>query len=433
MLTIVKMPPESVRRHYLRAMSFAGSETAAEPAGRWMGRGLPLLNLSGDVTKPELDLLFGQGLHPHPEHLAQGDVGTTRIRLGRAYTTATANRGPVAGWDQVFRPSPTVTDLWALGDAHTRQTIEDSHLHAIGDALAWMEDHAVFVCYGSGGAIRAKTASGLVTARFRHWANTHHMPLLHDRLLISVKTLRPDGRWGHVDSTTLLENTVVAGCLYTQRILEEVCQRLGLATEPRTVTPGLRPVIEIAGIPPEIIAWSSTRSHDIRTRLEQMEADYFADHGRPPTTRTRTKMMNMAAQETGTPRPTATPLEQLLQDWRAGAAAAVGAPLIDGLLASCRDAAATIRASAPAGIDTATAAAAITATVHRHHGIFRHRHLLAEARRHLTRELHGRRARDGLAEHIVEAALRTHCKDITPPTAPGRLPCPPDRLVYTVI
>ncbi|CAG6398304.1 hypothetical protein SCOCK_690020 [Actinacidiphila cocklensis] len=52
----------------------------------------------------------------------------------------------------------------------------------------------------------------------------------------------------------LYEDVVAAGALYNQRVLEEVCDRLGPATESRTPTPGLQPVIEIAGVPPETAA-----------------------------------------------------------------------------------------------------------------------------------------------------------------------------------
>lgn len=72
------------------------------------------------------------------------------------------------------------------------------------------------------------------------------------------------------------------------------------------------------------------------------------------------------------------------------------------------------------------------AAVYLHHGSFRRRHLLAEARRHLTRELIGRRARPGLDDRIVAAAIRAHCVDVTPPPTPGRRPRPPGHTAYTV-
>lgn len=82
------------------------------------------------------------------------------------------------------------------------------------------------------------------------------------------------------------------------------------------------------------------------------------------------------------------------------------AELVVGLLALCRRAAAAIRAAwntaapdvggaAAAAVDVDLAAVDVAVIVYIHHGDFRRRHLLAEARRHLARELPGRRTEAG--------------------------------------
>jgi TrwC relaxase len=65
------------------------------------------------------------------------------------------------------------------------------------DTLAWAEDEAVVVYSGPGGTKWERPVGGLVVARFRHHDSRHRMPLLHDHLLVSVKVLRADGKWGH--------------------------------------------------------------------------------------------------------------------------------------------------------------------------------------------------------------------------------------------
>ncbi|MFJ1561557.1 hypothetical protein [Streptomyces mirabilis] len=56
-------------------------------------------------------------------------------------------------------------------------------------------------------------------------------------------------------------------------------------------------------------------------------------------------------------------------------------------------------------------------------GFFHRRHLLAEARRHLALVLRGRRGEPGLDEDIVDAAIATHCLDISEPKSlRGRMP-----------
>ncbi|MGP3991291.1 MobF family relaxase [Streptomyces sp. 3N207] len=160
--------------------------------------------------------------------------------------------------DLVFRPQATITLLWALGSSQVRSTIEKAHEHAIAQTLGWLEDTVTEVRWGSGGRHRA-SAPALAVARFRHFANRDNFPLLHDHCVASIKAQRPDGAWGNLDTRRLYQHIVAAGTLYTLVITTQVCEELGLATEPRTVTPGLRPVMERAGVPQALIDWSATR------------------------------------------------------------------------------------------------------------------------------------------------------------------------------
>lgn len=239
-----------------------------------------------------MEALFGLGLHPHPELLAPGVPAgeAPRVRLGRWFVRPAyaddrdqdeelgepeavvpddegkvpsgrrrkMKRGRVAVFDVVLRLLVSVSLLWALGDDATVAVIEAGLDVAVVDVLAWLEDEAVVVYCGSGGIRWERLVGGLVVARFGHDDSRYRMPLLHDRLVVSVKVLRADGTWGHLDWRRLLAHVVAAGALYNQRVLEEVCDRLGLATEPRAPAPGLRPVMEIAGVPPERcpVAWS---------------------------------------------------------------------------------------------------------------------------------------------------------------------------------
>jgi len=100
-MSIAKVSPGS--RYYLKSVAVGdgvrergtplpvGQELAGVPAGEWIGRGAPLLGLSGEVTEAEMELLFGQGLHPHPEILAPDapEDGVPAVRLGRAFIRPT--------------------------------------------------------------------------------------------------------------------------------------------------------------------------------------------------------------------------------------------------------------------------------------------------------------------------------------------------------
>ncbi|MEU9706902.1 MobF family relaxase [Streptomyces sp. NPDC047981] len=407
-------------------------EQAGVPAGRWMGRGLAVLGLAPgeEVTEAQLRNLFGErGRHPYADRieadlLAQGASPKQAYRAG-----ALGRRVTVTGVDFVFRPQPTIYLLWALGDEETRLVIEAAHERAVVRVLEWIEDEVAVIRYGKDGVYRVRPPGGLVAARFRHYQARSGMPLLHDHVLLSVKGQRLDGKWGSVHTLALHENTVAASALYNELVAAEVCEALGVATEPRTVTPGRRPVMEIAGVPHELIRWTARRSDQIAACLAELEHEYVTavdDDGEPRflpvvSERARARLNQMAARRTRPAKRTARPLAQLRAWWKASAILTSGVPVdvITSLLEHARAAAAAIRARVAAVVDIALAAVDVAATVFvmNDGGRFHRRHLLAEARRHLALVLRGRRRDPGLDDQIVAAAISTHCLDITEPTS----------------
>jgi hypothetical protein len=150
--------------------------------------------------------------------------------------------------------------------------------------------------------------------------------------------------WGALDTFRLYRNEVAAGTLYTLAMTTEVCEELGLATVPREVTPGLRPVMEIAGVHAELIDWSSTRRQRIEDVLEGLTYKFAQEHGRLPGERARNGLGWQAAQDTRPEKKTPRPLKQLLAWWRASALLKFGKQMVDGLVQRCRAAGAAIRA-----------------------------------------------------------------------------------------
>ncbi|MFD9451826.1 relaxase domain-containing protein [Streptomyces sp. NPDC059985] len=257
--------------------------------------------------------------------------------------------------------------------------------------------------------------------------HTNREELLHDHLLLSVKGQRLDGRWGSIHTTALHENTVATSALYNELVAAEVCETLGLATEPRIVTRGRRPVMEVAGVPHELIRWTARRSDRIARSLAELEHEYVTavdDDGEPKflpvvSERARAKLNAMAARKTRPPKQKTRPLAQLRVWWKSSAilTSGVAVDIITSILEYARAAAATIRARVAPVVDIALAAVDITATVFVMNGggRFHRRHLLAEARRHLALVLRGRRREPGLDGKIVAAAISTHCLDISEP------------------
>ncbi|MEU6371124.1 relaxase domain-containing protein [Streptomyces sp. NPDC046931] len=169
-----------------------------------------------------------------------------------------------------------------------------------------------------------QTARGPGRARFRHYEARSGMPLLHDHLVLSVKAQRPGGKWGSVHSEDLFENTVAASALCNEIGMAEVCEALGLASEPRTGTAGRRPVMEIAGVPHELIRWTSRRSDQIaacRTDLEHEYVTAVDDDGNPKfapevSEQARAKLNRIAAKMTRPPKQQTRPLAQLRAWWK---------------------------------------------------------------------------------------------------------------------
>ncbi|PIB05107.1 hypothetical protein B1C81_30620 [Streptomyces sp. HG99] len=412
---------------------------AGLPPGVWMGRGLAALGLTAGsvVTERQLELMYGELRHPDADRMerkllddgASPETARLATVLGQPIEEI-EQRGqtPLLAVEFVFRAQASLIVLWALGDDHTRQVIERAHERAIATVLRWLEDEVAETRWSSGRQ-RAK-APALVVAAFRHFDNRDGFPLLHEHCLILNRVQRPDGSWYAIDTVRLYQHVVAAGTLYTLAMTTEVCEELGLATVPREVTPGLRPVMEIAGVDQELIDWSSTRRRRIEDELEGLTARYVAKHGRLPDERARHGLGWWAAQETRPDKKTPRPLAQLLAWWRASALLRFGKQMVEGLLERCRAAGAAIRARVSPRVDTALAAVDVAAIVFTVRRTFARRHVLAEARRHLLETLRGRAFEPGLDDSIADLALTRHSRQLTVPQKGRRAPSP-DQLSYT--
>lgn len=232
---------------------------------------------------------------------------------------------------------------------------------------------------------------------------------------------------GNLSADSMLDNIVAAGTLYTLTFMEEVSARLGWAWEPREVTPGRRPVMEIAGIDQALIGWQSTRRQQIADAMPLLVADYEARHGHAPGERATYALDRQAADRTRPIKPKAArSLSQLRVAWRESAVAAFGADVVSRLAERARAAAAAVWARVRPVVDVALAAVDVVAVVYVMHGAFAYRHLLAEARRHLTHTLRGQPHQPGLDEAIVQTAIGGY----TRPVGRGRMMTADLRALY---
>ncbi|MGW6602400.1 MobF family relaxase [Streptomyces sp. NPDC055036] len=408
----------------------AAQDEAGVPPGVWKGRGLAAVGLTaGDVvTERQAELLLGEGRHPDADRierelLAEGKSPAKARRatvLGRPIehnqspeTEDAKERSPWLAMDLVFRAPSTAQISWALMDDEHRLVLELCQDIARDKALAWLEDSVAEIRWGSGGKHRAPVKDGLIVAVFRHYESRAGQPLLHDHGLVSIRARRPDGKWGNLSADSMLENIVAAGTLYSLYFMEEVSARLGWAWEPREVTPGRRPVMEVAGIDQRLIGWQSTRRQQIEDAAPLLVAGYEAEHGHAPGERAAYALYGQAADRTRPPKPTAARSLTALRDgWRESAIRAYGVDVVSRLAVRARAAAAAVWARVRPVVDIALAAVDTVAVVYVMRGAFKPHHLLAEARRHLAYVLRGRPHQPGLDEQIVQAVVDDYTRPV---------------------
>jgi conjugative relaxase-like TrwC/TraI family protein len=256
-MTFKQVSPGSAYRYYVRQVAVGDGRRrrrktldqaqgeAGVPPGVWMGRALPAVGLSSGqtVTERQMRTLFGEGRHPDAERVA---------RLGYRVQKW-------SGIDLVFRPPGSVQVLWALGRDPVRRILEDLHTRVLGEVLGAAESEHLWVRVGRDSQIQ-RARAGVTAARFRHFEDRDGGLLLHDHVLVSVKIRRLDDQWGTLHTRPFLEYAVVLSELYNQRLMEEICEQFDLATVPRYPTPGMRPVMELAGIPEQLIDFTAIRN-----------------------------------------------------------------------------------------------------------------------------------------------------------------------------
>ncbi|MEV7130960.1 MobF family relaxase [Streptomyces sp. NPDC093260] len=410
----------------------AAQDEAGVPPGVWKGRGMAAVGLAaGDVvSERQAELLLGEGRHPDADRierelLAQGKSPAQARRatvLGRpiehnkSLETETAKeRTPWLAMDLVFRAPSTAHIAWALGDDETRAVLELCQDIARDKTLAWLEESVAQIRWGSGGKHRRPVKDGLIVAVFRHYESraAESKPLLHDHAVVSIRARRPDGTWGNLSADSMLAHIVAADCLYLLHFMEEVSARLGWAWEPREVTPGRRPVMEIAGIDRRLIGWQSTRRQQIEDALPVLTARYEEKHGHAPGEKAGYALACQAADQTRPPKRTGMrSLTELRKRWRTLAIRAYGADAVDRLTQRARAAAAAVWARVRPVVDVVLAAVATVAVVYVMRGAFARHHLLAEARRHLAYALRGRPHKPGLDETIVQTVLDHYTRPV---------------------
>lgn len=220
------------------------------------------------------------------------ELAATIAKHSRPKTTA------VAGFDLTFSPVKSVSSLWALADPAMSARIELAHQAAIKDALAFIENHALYSRTGTNG-VRQVDVQGLVATAFTHRDSRSGDPDLHTHVAVANKVQTRDGRWLSIDGRVLYKAVVAASETYNTALERHLTRDLGVRFAERADSdPRKRPVREIVGVDPQLNQSWSARRVSIQTRRAELAREFQAAHGRPPSPVESIKLAQQATLET---------------------------------------------------------------------------------------------------------------------------------------
>ena len=246
---------------------------SGEPRGIWLGDGAQLLGLSGEVDDDAFIALMG-GLDP-----ARPDR-----HLGRGYDDKS-----VRGFDVTCSAPKSVSVLFAVGDLDTRRAVLAAHDAAVAALAGWIERHA-HTRYRIGGEVAIVDAEGIVAAAFRQHTSRALDPQLHTHLVIPNRVKSPDGRWLALDARLIKHDQQSLSAMYHAALRSELTYRLGV----RWNVPE-HGISEISDVPDEILAEFSSRTADVRRRIDAKLDRFLETMGREPTARERWRLEREAA------------------------------------------------------------------------------------------------------------------------------------------
>jgi conjugative relaxase-like TrwC/TraI family protein len=157
------------------------------------------------------------------------------------------------------------------------------------------ERRAVFTRQGHNG-IRHVEVRGLIAAVFVHRDSRAGDPNLHTHVAIANKVQTLAGDWLAIDAQVLYRAKVSLSEEYTTQ-LQGLLSQLGFSFV-ATGRDGKRPVYEIAGVDPTLIARWSSRRHQVIACTTGLVARFQADHERPPTPLEKLALAQQATLET---------------------------------------------------------------------------------------------------------------------------------------
>lgn len=364
------------------------------------------------------------------------DPVDARELAGLIATASRPQTTAVAGYDLTFSPVKSVSTLWALAEPSTAATIERAHLAAIGDALRFIEAHALYTRTGHNG-VRQVDVTGLVAARFTHRDSRAGDPDLHTHVPVANKVQTLDGRWLSIDGRLLFKAIVAASEVYNTALERRLSEALPVRFAERPSTdPGKRPVRELVGVDPALNARWSQRRASIEHRQSELTAAFQREHHRPPTMVEARALAQQANLETRQAKHEPRTLAEQRATWRAEAEAVLGADGVRAMLTATLTARTLRRPMFVTRSWVRTHSAQIVATMEGSRSTWQDWHVRAEALRVVRAANLPRRRVDDVVARLTHAALTRHSVALQAPaegiTEPAALRRSDGDSVYTV-
>ena len=223
--------------------------SGGEPPGQWLGGARPHLGLRGNVDNEIY------------RHLMDGKLpdGTQLCQLQGDHTPA---------WDLTFSSPKSVSITWARADQQLKKQLQNAHLDAVQQSLAFIEQHASFTRRGKAGA-ESEAVAGLLAAGFEHGTSRELDPQLHTHCVVFNVAPREDGTWGTLDSKHFYKWKMASGAMYRAQLAKNL-QALGLGIEQDDAA------FHITGIDKTICDHYSKRTASIEKELEKIGVESSA-------------------------------------------------------------------------------------------------------------------------------------------------------------
>lgn len=163
--------------------------------------------------------------------------------------------GPTAAYEIVLSPPRSWSILWGLAESETRDSLDRAHASATEATMKYVEQQLSFTARGPN-SVAQLDATGLLWARFDHYADNLARPSRHAHVLIGTRVIGSDRQWGNIDPRQIQANEEAETfeAVFTGRLVGFSQEIVGLRFEHRQPSrPGELPRTEVVGIPDELI------------------------------------------------------------------------------------------------------------------------------------------------------------------------------------